>query len=344
MSKSNNVPTAVVAPLDVEMTESNSNSLAISKAEIDLQISTAKQYPRDLAQFQKSGLAMVTYSREAAEKMYYKLPRKDRKGNVKIIEGPSVRLAEIIAQNWRNCRVAARIIGNDNKFVTSQGIFHDLETNVAISFDIRRRITRKDGTRYDEDMISVTGAAAAAVAFRNAVLKGIPRLFWAPLYEKALETSRLPADELANRRKMALEEFSKMDIPEAAILKTLGVTGITKIDVDKMVILRGIYTAIQEGITSAKEAFGLEERTIKPTEEVVANGGVPKAQIPKPPISDDPLIDAKEQTKIFDKALSMGWKIDEVRHMLKKKFKLESVKGIHRSQLQEIYSILDSGV
>lgn len=345
-------PVTIVQPTDSAMIELDSGgSLAISRAEIDLQISTAKNYPRDLAQFQKSGMMMVTYSREAAEKMYYKLPR-----GGKIIEGPSVRLAEIIAQNWRNCRVGARVLGVDDKTVTSQGVFHDLETNVAISFEIKRRITRKDGTRYDDDMIGVTGAAAAGIAFRNAVLKGIPKLFWQPLYEKALETARGDDKDIAPRRKAALAEFERMGVPEAAVLKTLEVTGISKIGPDELLTLRGIYNAIREGTTTAKEAFGLEPPPLQPTRETSdeqpkpatkgkkaatpANPVVPKAQIPV----DDPLLTVKEQTEIYSVAAANGWKVpDEVRAYLKKTFGNDSVKALRRSQLPKVLETLKSG-
>jgi len=345
-----------VAPSDSLAVEvQSSDTLAISKAEIDLQISTAKSYPRSLAVFQKSAMEMVTYSREAAEKMYYKLPR-----GGKIIEGPSVRLAEIIGQNWRNCRIGARVLGNDDKTVTSQGVFHDLETNVAISFEIKRRITRKDGTRYDDDMISVTGAAAAGIAFRNAVLKGVPKIFWQPLYEKALETARGDDKDIAPRRKAAIAEFEKMGVPETAILKTLGVTGISKIGLDELLTLRGIYNAVREGTTTAIEAFGLGE--IKPTVEVpteeekdvkkpaavkkstAKSSTVPKAEIPKDPMpAEDPLIDSKEQTQIYSVATASGWKIDEVRAYLKKKFGNDSVKAVRRSQLPAILQAIKSG-
>jgi hypothetical protein len=318
-----------VTPSDALMVEvQSSDTLAISKAEIDLQIATAKNYPRSLAQFQKSAMEMVTYSREAAEKMYYKLPRAG-----KIIEGPSVRLAEIIGQNWRNCRIGARVLGNDDKTVTSQGVFHDLETNVAISFEIKRRITRKDGTRYDDDMISVTGAAAAAIAFRNAVLKGIPKVFWQPLYDKALETARGDDKDLAPRRKAAIAEFEKMGVPEAALLKTLGVTGISKIGADELLTLRGIYNAIKEGTTTAIEVF--EMGKIKPTVET-SPSPTQKA--------DDPLISTAEQTQIYNKAAANNWKIpDEVKAFLKKRFKVNSVKEVRRSWLPEIIQTLESG-
>ena len=73
------------------------------------------------------------------------------------------------------------------------------------------------------------------------------------------------------------------------------------------------------------------------------NPAVPKAQIPKGPIANDPVIDVSEQTRIFDRALGAGWKIDEVRGFLKKKFNVDSIKAIRRSQLAGILKSIESG-
>jgi hypothetical protein len=335
----------VVAPTDL---------LAISKAEIDLQIATAKNFPRSIAQFQSGAGAMVSYSQEISETMFYKLPR-----GGKLIEGPSVRFAEIIGQNWRNCRIGARVLGAEEKQVVSQGVFHDLETNVAISFEIKRRITRKDGSRYDDDMISTTGAAAAGIAFRNAVLKGIPKMFWLPLYEKALENAKPAEKDIAERRKSALEAFAKLEVPEAAILETLGVKTVSKIGADELVTLRGIYNAIKEGTTTAAEAFSLGPAPLEPTTEAEEQDGskdkpprekkkppkapatgVPKAKIPPEPKVIDKLISTKQQTEIYNIAMGGGWTIDQVQSRLKSAFKVSTVGAIRESQYAEVLKLV----
>lgn len=344
---SNEVSDVIDIPGSVMVEKQSSETLALSKVEIDLQIATAKNYPRALAQFQKASLEMVTYSQEVADTLFYKLPR-----GGKIIEGPSVRFAEIIGQNWRNCRIGARVLGVDaeSKSVISQGVFHDLETNVAISFEIKRRITKRDGTRYDDDMIGVTGAAAAGIAFRNAVLKGIPKMFWKPMYDKALETARGNEKDIAERRKKALAEFAKMKVPEAAILKTLGVSGISKIGADELLTLRGIYNSIREGATTPDEAFG--GGPIEPTREVKksepvkkstaksANPAVPRANLQGLP--KDEVISSAEQTAFYNVGMANGWKIDEIRELLKKKG-IAGVAAIRRSQYEGLKKTLETG-
>jgi recombination protein RecT len=71
-----------------------------------------------------------------------------------------------------------------------------------------------------------------------------------------------------------------------------------------------------------------------------SNPAVPKAQIPK---ANDPMIDSAEQTRIFDRALGAGWRIDEVRSFLKKNFNVDSIKLIRRSQLAAILKAIETG-
>src|SRR6516225_9373713 len=344
----------------VELSHPPADLLALSKAEIDLQIATAKTYPRSLKDFQAGALEMVCYSQEAAEKMYYKLPRKTKEGKIKIIEGPSVRFAEIVGQNWRNCRIAARVVGADERNVISQGVFHDLETNVAISFEIKLRITGKDGRRYNDDMITMTGAAAAGIAFRNAVLKGVPKMFWNSLYEKALEVAKPNDTQITSRRKAALESFADLGIPEAAVL-------------DELVTLRGIWNAIKEGSTTPAEAFDLGPKPLKPTTEApdltgvlqesiedvaarkkrvaaknkpIEKGPQPvKAAIPPAPKINDPLVDDKQQSKLLNAAFQSGWKRvpEDVNAMLAKQFKVKSFRELRNSQFGEALTIIESG-
>lgn len=148
---------------------------AINRSEVDMQIATAKQYPRDLPTVLNKIETYATMDTETAEDCFYALRRQGADGGTQLIEGLSVRMAEIIASAWGNLRVQTRIIGNDGRFITAQGVCHDLETNVAVSKEVKRRITNKYGKTFSDDMQVVTGNAAASIAFRNAVLAVVPK-------------------------------------------------------------------------------------------------------------------------------------------------------------------------
>lgn len=70
---------------------------AMECAEADIQIATAKRYPRDLEAALNKISTYAAIDRETAEDCFYVLRRKDANGNDSVIEGLSVRMTEIIA-------------------------------------------------------------------------------------------------------------------------------------------------------------------------------------------------------------------------------------------------------
>lgn len=229
----------------------NNGVLAVlSKAEIDVQIATAKQYPRSVKQFRTEAINMATLTEEIAQECIYALPRAG-----KTIEGASARFAEIIASAWGNCRAGARVIGEEGDFVIAQGAFHDLERNVAITYEVKRRIVDKYGKRYTPDMIGVTANAACSIALRNAVLKGIPKAFWKDIYDSTRKIIAGDSKTLANRRAEALSYLQKLGATQEMICRTLEVVGIEDIGLDELVTLKGLATAIKEGETTVEQAF-----------------------------------------------------------------------------------------
>lgn len=232
----------------------------ISKAEIDQQISTARAYPRSIKNFRAEALSMVTLNERIAEECIYALPR-----DGKTIEGPSARFAEIMASAWGNCRAAARVIGEDENFVTAQGAFHDLERNVHISYEVRRRITNKRGQRYSPDMIGVTANAACSIALRNAILKGIPKAFWTDMYDDARKVVMGDVKTISNRRADAVTHLQKYGVTPDQICATLGVKGLEDIGQEELLVLRGLVTSIKEGDTTAEQVFSQGPKVVVPT-------------------------------------------------------------------------------
>lgn len=224
----------------------------IHQAEIDTQIATAKRYPRSVRRFMDETRDMVTLSEETAGECMYALPR-----GGKTIEGPSARFAEVIASAWGNCRAGARVVSVDDKFITAQGAFHDLERNVAITYEVKRRITNKSGRRYDDDMITVTGNAASSIALRNAVLKGIPKAFWKSMYDEARKCAIGDVTTLPNKRAAMLEAFSKMGVTEKMILALIQCKGIEDVGLDELATMRGLFQAIKDGDTTIEQAFSV---------------------------------------------------------------------------------------
>lgn len=245
---------------DQDAVEQSSSDIAVlsamSRAEIDSQITTARAYPRSIKRFMNEALQMVTLTEAIADSCIYAVPRKE-KGQTKMIEGPSARFAEVVAHSWGNCRAGARVVAEEQDFVVAQGVFHDLEKNTVITYEVKRSIKGKYG-RFTNDMIGVTGNAACSIALRNAVLKGVPKSFWLNLYEEARRTAIGDAKTLANKRSDMLAYFQKLGVNDAMILDKLGKKGIEDIGLDELAQLKGLATAIKEGDTTIEQVFNPE--------------------------------------------------------------------------------------
>ncbi|MDR0431189.1 MAG: hypothetical protein LBH58_12030, partial [Tannerellaceae bacterium] len=153
------------------------------------------------------------------------------------------------------------IIGNDGKTITAQGICHDLETNVAISVEVKRRITDRNGRTFSEDMQVVTGNAASAIAFRNAVLKVVPKAVTKKVLAEVKQVALGQSIDLETGRKNALSNYAKAGVTEQMILEYLGVTRREEIDKEKLFALKATWNALKEGSTTVEEEF------VKPMKE-----------------------------------------------------------------------------
>lgn len=233
-----------------EQLESSATLMALNASEIDMQIATAKKYPRSVKQFRNEAFQMATLTEDIAGECMYSLPR-----GGKAIEGPSARFAEIVVSAWGNARAGARVISEDDRFVTAQGVFYDLQRNVSITYEVRRRITDRHGNKYKDDMVGVTSNAACSIALRNAILKGIPKAFWKDIYNEARRTAIGDAKTLATKRASMLEAFGKMGVVPERIFSLLAVEGEADITLDNLALLRGTFTAIKDGDTSIEQVF-----------------------------------------------------------------------------------------
>ena len=245
---------------------------AINRSEIDIQIATAKRYPRNIEQAKNRIMELATQDKDIAYNCFYHLERSENKKDehgqwreVKVvIEGLSVRMAEIIATCWGNLRCASRIIGNDGKMITAQGVCHDLETNVAVSVENKRSITYSSGKTYSQDMQVVTGNAASSIAFRNAVLKVVPKVVIGDIITNIQNKAREQINQrgIPDQWRDCVAAFQKLGVKEDMLLEWLG-NGRTRADIvaDDIMRLGGVYTAINEGTTTVAETF------VKPKEQ-----------------------------------------------------------------------------
>lgn len=234
------------------------------KAAIDVQIATAKRYPRNLTRSLKNAIAIVTMDTETAQTCSYSVPR-----GGKAITGPSVHLAKILAQVWGNMRIDAKVVNIGSRDITSESVCFDLENNLAIKAQVKRSIMGKQG-RYNDDMITVTGNAANAIALRNAVLSVIPRAVVDKVYNAAKQVITgdvSDANKLIAKRKQVFDALrDTYTVTEKEILAAIGKASLDHVTADDIVVLIGIGQAIKDGDVSVDNAFR-NSRSVKTTAE-----------------------------------------------------------------------------
>jgi hypothetical protein len=239
-----------IESVEVVQTPAQTALFLITKAEIDTQIATAKAFPRSIRDFMLKAESLATVNEDVAASCNYAVPR-----GGKNIEGPSVRFAEIVVSAYGNIRAGARVIDNDGKWITAQGICHDLEANNSVTVEVKRKITGKDGRTFNEDMQTLTGNAACAIAYRNAIYKVIPAALVEGIYEKTKEVARGKAETMVKRRDKALEYAKGLGITPEQISTVLNIKNVEDIDLDKLATFRGILTGIKNGDSTVAEIF-----------------------------------------------------------------------------------------
>lgn len=247
---------------EVQIINSSEALEALNRSDIDIQVQTAMRYPKhstpdqiNFALVKAESFALV--DSETAESCFYRLEREDKKtGQKSIIEGPSIRLAEIIANSWGNIRIATRIVGNDGKFITAQGACHDLESNVIQVVEVKRSICTSKGFTFSADMQVVTGNAAASIARRNAILAVIPQAIFKNLYAK-IKTKAIGdvQNNLENRRAKMLKTYALAGVNSEMLCKHLGVQAVEDITAEMVVNLASLWNALRDGQTTIEETF-----------------------------------------------------------------------------------------
>lgn len=219
----------------------------------------AKRFPRD----QGSALNRVlsTCQRKSlAEQAEYVFPRGGQ-----TVSGPSIRLAEAIAQNWGNIQFGIREIQEIEGASKLQAYCYDLETNTRSERIFTVKHVRKARGEYttltDPRDIYEIAFNQGARRLRACILQVIP----GDVVELAVEACRatLAASEAdASEENVAkmLEAFKKLDVTQDMIEERIG-KKIKAIRPAEMVTLRKIYTSLNDGMSKVGQWFPTVAKT-----------------------------------------------------------------------------------
>jgi hypothetical protein len=239
-------------PMLAGAAEHQSLAVQLAMAELNQDVVTARSYPRSLARVFKGINELVAMDEQTAKECVYAVPR-----DGKTIRGPSIRLAEIIASQWGNCHCASRVVHVDRieKYVESEGIFHDLETGLKRTARTRKSIAKRDGGIYSQDMIMTAGNAAASIAMRESILKGVPKAVWRKAYEHAEMVIKGNIATLADRRADAMKTLQGLGVSAERVFGALGVDGIEDIGLDELADLFAMYQGVKNGDSDIDDVF-----------------------------------------------------------------------------------------
>lgn len=225
--------------------------------EVQMAMFVAKQFPRDQhAAFQKIMLACER--KILAESACYEFPRGGQKVN-----GPSIRLAEVLAQNWGN--IDFGVIELEQKAGVSKAMSYawDLETNVRQSkiFDVRHErkakgsISKLDDPRDIYELVANNGARR----LRACILGVIPGDVVDAAVEKCKQTMASGnAGPLVDRVRSMMTAFQKdHQVSQTMLEKYIGCNADAFSEQD-LVRLRNVFKTIRDGMGKREDYFEIK--------------------------------------------------------------------------------------
>jgi hypothetical protein len=221
-------------------------------AEVQGAIVLAKKFPRN----QIEALDRITVACQRpglAEQALYSYAR----GGTEIT-GPSIRLAEAIAQNWQNLQFGVEEIEQRNGESTVQAFCWDMETNVrqVKKFQVKHERHTKKGkyTLEDPRDIYETVANQGARRLRACILGIIPGDVIDSAVNQCEQTLKAKADTSPEALKKLVEAFANFKVTKEQIEKRIQ-RRLDTITPAQLIQLRKIYNSMRDGMSSAVDWF-----------------------------------------------------------------------------------------
>lgn len=221
-------------------------------AEAQAAIAIAKSFPRDQVQAMDRILNACTRP-SLAERASYQYKR----GGTDIT-GPTIRLAEAIAQNWGNMQFGIRELEQGDGFSTMEAFAWDLETNVreTRTFHVRHwRDTKSGGYKLKDarDIYEMT-ANMGARRLRACILSIIPRDVVDTAEEQCATTLAASADTSATAIAKMVEKFEKFGVDKKQIEGRIQ-RRIESITPAQVIGLRRVYNSLKDGMSEPSDWF-----------------------------------------------------------------------------------------
>jgi hypothetical protein len=251
--------------MDDLITKNNSNSIDATLSrdavkasqEVQTALIIAKKFPRNYFDFEKR-IKDACSRPGLAQNAMYAYPKGGQ-----MVTGPSIRLAEVLAQNWGNLDFGIRELSQENGESIVESYCWDMETNVRQTkvFHVpHERYTKKGTTKLsDPREIYEHIANQGARRLRACILGIIP----GDVVETAVEycegtLKKQNKEPMIDRIKKMVLAFDSLGINEGMIEKRLS----HKIDViveQEIIALQKIFVSIRDGFSKREDWFEFEK-------------------------------------------------------------------------------------
>ena len=229
-------------------------------AEVQGMVVMAKKFPRDKIKATERILNDCTRPKLADNALY----TYSRGGNE--ISGPSIRLAESIAQNWGNIDFGIKELEQSQGHSKVMAFAWDLETNARQTkiFDVPHVRKTKKGTFTLEDPRDIYELVAnnGARRLRACILGIIPGDVIDAAVEQCERTLNTTADISPENIANMLKLFEKVGVSKVQIEKRIQ-RRIDTIQPAQMVSLRKIYKSLSDGMASVGDFFEVETALVE---------------------------------------------------------------------------------
>ena len=227
-----------------------------SIAEVQGAIAIAKRFPRN----EKEALDRILIAAQRpglAEQALYSYAR----GGT-AITGPSIRLAEAIAQNWQNLQFGIRELEQRNGESTVEAYCWDMETNVkqVKTFQVKHIRNTKKGSYNLEDPRDIYELTAnqGARRLRACILSVIPGDIIDSAVSECEKTMKATADTSPEALKKMVEGFAAFKVTKEQIEKRIQ-RRLDTITPAQLITLRKIYISLKDGMSGPSDWFEVEE-------------------------------------------------------------------------------------
>jgi len=224
-------------------------------AEVQGAILLAKKFPRN--QMEAMEKISISCQREGlAKEALYSYAR----GGTEI-SGPSIRLAEAIAQTWGNLQFGIRELEQRNGESTVEAFAWDMETNVrqVKIFQVKHERYTKKGKYFLEDPRDIYEAVAnnGARRLRACILGIIPGDVVDSAVSQCETTLKAKADTSPAALKKLVEAFGAFKVTKEQIEKRIQ-RRLDTITPAQLISLRKVYNSLKDGMSGPADWFEVE--------------------------------------------------------------------------------------